>query len=83
MFRCEKCKKIVPPKEKSFLLVVEKRPKIYHINIVKTIIKRRPGKGRKKKKIYIIKKATGWEIKKEIRVCKECWEKERKSSEAI
>jgi len=77
MFRCEYCGKLSKPKEKSYTVVVQKRPKTYHVNFVKIIVKRRPGKGKRKIKKYINKVTQGWEIVKEIRVCENCYNKLR------
>ena len=55
--------------------IIEKRPKIYHVEYTKIIVKRRPGKGRRKKKIHVKKVTKGWEIVRELRVCLDCYNK--------
>jgi len=75
MFRCECCNKLSKPGEKSYTIVIEKRPKTYHVEYTKIIIKRRPGKGKRKKKIHVKKVTSGWEIVRELRVCLDCYNK--------
>ena len=81
-FRCDKCKKISKSYEKQFTKIIEKREKIYHYFVIKV----RKGKGKneqiitqiapdiKNPNIQLIKEfnTKGWEIKKEIKLCKEC-----------
>jgi len=75
MFRCEYCNELSKLGEKSYTIVIEKRPKIYHVEYTKIIVKRRPGKGRRKKKIHVKKVTKGWEIVRELRVCLDCYNK--------
>ena len=75
MFRCQNCGKLSKAGEKSYTIVVEKRPKKYKVDFVKIIKKHRPRRGWRKKKVRIMKITEGWEIVKEIRVCEECYHK--------
>jgi len=73
MYKCEFCGKLSKPGEKSYTIIAKKRPKVYHVVYTKLIIKRRPGKGKRKKKIRISKLTKGWEIAKELKVCLDCY----------
>lgn len=75
MYRCQYCGKISKPGEKCYTVVAQKRPKTYYVKYTKIIIKRRPGKGKRKKKITVEKTTKGWEIAKEIKVCPDCYNK--------
>lgn len=75
MFICEFCGKLSKPGEKSYVIIAKKRPRVYHVLYTKVIIKKRPGKGKRKKKVRISKITKGWEIAKELRVCLSCYNK--------
>jgi len=83
-FKCQKCNKASLPDEKQRKLLVEKRERTYHYYVVKIrnlygedkeiITEIKPKDDEKDKKILkeFIKK--GWEIVKELKVCKQCAE---------
>lgn len=83
MFKCQKCNKISKSKERQYSFVIEKRKQIYTNYRVK--VKGNRGKSKeitiykkpdeKDKRIKLLKtfKTSGWEIVKEIKVCKSCF----------
>ena len=62
MYKCQECGKISEPRETVNKLVTETRKKEYEFEVQK---------GRN----TITKNSQGWEIVKEIEVCKECYNK--------
>lgn len=82
MYKCQNCNKISEPCEKQHIIITKKRPKSYRYYVVKI----RKGRGkteqittqtapdRRNPNKQIIKEFTtrGWEIEKELRICKEC-----------
>jgi len=82
MFKCQKCNKISNIYEKQNTIIIEKREKSYHYYVIKV----RLGRGKTKQIItqtapdkrdpnkQIVKEfnTKGWEIVRELKVCKEC-----------
>lgn len=80
MFRCEQCRSISQPGEKQCTLVIEKRATTYTFYLIKTHSRDRETPVWKATKpveqegTRIVKTRTtqGWEIAREIKVCRKC-----------
>ena len=86
-FRCKNCNKVSQPYEKQHSMIVEKRDRIYRYYIVEVRIpygktkqiytEIKPDEKDRNKKVERTFTARGWEIGKEIKVCKKCANEKR------